>query len=125
MAGTLVNFFLSPLEAKHDCPRPRPGGGIFERDLVFERVRANTPELFDHMQVFRRSHEVTLRVKIRGVDDQRLSLPMAPRIAVPLANRRWKVRPAVKWNDTGLVDHLHFHDHIFRSLKDLVVTVGT
>src|SRR5512132_3230036 len=44
------------------------------------------------MQVFVRSLEIRLRREVRDVNDQRVALPTASRVAPPLANGRGKVR---------------------------------
>src|SRR5260370_41019704 len=77
------------------------------------------------MQVFGRSHEVTLGGEVRGVDHQSFAVPSAARVASPLADVLRKMRPPVERNDARFVDHLREKHHVFGSLENLVVTVGS
>jgi hypothetical protein len=46
---------------------------------------------FNQMQFLARSLIVSLRVEVRLVDNERIALPMATRVAKPLADvRRWR-----------------------------------
>src|SRR5262245_34429950 len=62
-------------------------------------------------------------VEVDGFDDQRVALPMTPRIAEPLADALRSVRPAVEWDDARFVDHLHLNHDVVRGLMNLVEVV--
>src|SRR5689334_12142557 len=74
------------------------------------------------MQVRGRSLELRLVGEIGGVDDQRVTFPMANGIAEPLANIRWRMR-AVDADNANVVDHLNENQYVIRSLHDLIVVV--
>src|SRR5262249_19222354 len=76
-------------------PRPRPNGRILGRDLVIERSRSRPRPAFDQVQVFARTLEIGLRTEIRHVDDECIALPVAARVAIPLANIGRQMRTPV------------------------------
>src|SRR5438445_12108043 len=78
-----------------DHPGPRPHRRIFDRDRVFERVRPGSRPALHQVQVLARALIIGLRTEIRHVDHQRIALPMAPRVAVPLADAGRQVRASV------------------------------
>src|SRR5712671_1534901 len=69
-----------------DGPWPHPHGRIVDRDLISKLSRAGPRPAFDHMQVLPRTPKVSLRTEVRDVDDESISLPVATRIAKPLAD---------------------------------------
>src|SRR5207245_9079770 len=78
-----------------DRPRPRPHRRILDRDGVFERARPGPRPAFEQMQVLARALIISLRTEVRHVDHQRIALPMAARVAVPLAEAGRQVRTSV------------------------------
>src|SRR5262249_52679330 len=90
----LVGFLGLLLPRDHECPRPRPGGGVFHHDGVLEPIFVHSLEAFDQVKVFARSLELARRVEVGDVDDERIPLPVAGCIAVPVADARRSVRPA-------------------------------
>src|SRR5437016_886367 len=68
------------------CPGSRPRRRILHRHLERERIRIDTSVAFDQMQVLSGSLEVRLLREIGDVHDQRIPLPPAKRISVPLAD---------------------------------------
>src|SRR5580704_8256988 len=76
-------------------PRPGPGVGIVGRDLIFKRGWSGPRPALDEVQVFARPLEIGLRTEVRHVDDKRIALPMAARVAVPLADAGRQMRAAV------------------------------
>src|SRR3989442_1136693 len=81
----------TPVEGHADLPRAREDFGVFDRGLVREDVGARAPVAFNDMQ--RVAVEVTgsvepaLIVEARHVDDQRVSFPVADRLAHPRVYR--------------------------------------
>src|SRR5262249_56281559 len=61
-----------------------PGGGIFESECVGQYVVRGTRETFDEMQFFAGTSKWRAIGEIRGVDHQRISLPMSYRISSQL-----------------------------------------
>ena len=96
VARELIELVPGLLQANRRRPRLRPRRRVVDRNLVIDPVRADTREPFNQVQVFGGSQEAALGGKIGGVDDQRLPLPAAPRIAVPLTNARRKMRTPVQ-----------------------------
>src|SRR5262249_43630920 len=76
-------------------PRPRPHRRILDGHGIFERGRARARPPLDQVQVLARALEIGLRAEIGHVDDERIALPVAARVAVPLADRGGQVRAAV------------------------------
>src|SRR5215475_2118617 len=73
-----------PGEFLHRRPRPGPYGRIFDGDPVFERGRARSRPALDQVQVLARALKISFRSEVRHVDHERIALPVAPRVAVPL-----------------------------------------
>src|SRR6516165_12015201 len=78
-----------------DRPRPGPHRRVFHRDLVRERSRPGARPALDQVQVLARALIIGFRTEVRHVDDEGIALPMAARIAVPLANAGRQVRAAI------------------------------
>src|SRR6266849_5978962 len=69
-------------------PWPCPHRRIFYRHSVFERGWPGARPALDQMQVLARALIIGLRAEVRHVDHERVALPMATRVAVPLADAR-------------------------------------
>src|SRR5580704_9857784 len=78
-----------------DRPRPHPHGRIFDRDDVFERRRPGAPPTLDQMQVLTRALIIGFRTEVRHVDYKRITLPMATRVAIPLAYAGRQMRASI------------------------------
>src|SRR5262245_37947576 len=83
------------LELLLDRPGPRPHGSSFDQDHGFKRVRPGPFPALDKAQVVARALIIGLRAEVRHVDDERIALPAATRIAVPLADAGRQMRPPV------------------------------
>src|SRR5271170_81987 len=59
---------------------------VLDRDLVFERGRPCPRPALGQVQVLARPPIIGLRAEVRHVDDEGISLPVAPRVAEPLAD---------------------------------------
>src|SRR5712671_224422 len=89
-------FLLAlPGELPLDGPWPHPHGRIVDRDLISNLSRAGARPAFDHMQVLPRTPKISLRTEVRHVDDESISLPVASRIAKPLADVGRQMRAPV------------------------------
>src|SRR5262249_50883784 len=110
-----------------DGPGPGPNGRIFDRDLVGEGHRPRARPALHEMQVLARALVVGFRTEVGYVDHQRVALPMATRVAVPLADVRRQVGAAVH-DDVALpplsLAHVVEHRDPARRLHDPAETAG-
>src|SRR6185436_17000950 len=83
MAGILEQRPLGGDHRNFRAPWPGPCGGIVNRKLVEDPVGADAREAFDDMQRCTRSLERGPVGEIRRVDDERVALPAAARVAGP------------------------------------------
>ncbi len=104
-------------------PGLRPCCRIADREPVVDRVRGDAGQSLDQAQAVRRPPEVGLAREVRRLDDQRVALPMATRVAVPLPDmvREWWA--SVQRDDSRGVDHLHQNYGVVRCLEDLKIIV--
>src|SRR5690348_17658824 len=77
-----------------DGPWTRPHGGIFDGHFVFEGLWPGAGPALDEVHVFARAEEIGFRTEVGHVDHQRVALPVASRIAEPLADIGRQVRAA-------------------------------
>src|SRR6266404_3383164 len=77
------------------CPRRR----IFDGEFVPDSLLVDAREAFHHVQIFTGSSEVGRIGEISCVDDQRITLPAATRVAHQLADAWPQVRTAVEGYD--------------------------
>src|SRR5437899_6912189 len=103
-------------------PGPGPHPLILHSELVKTRVLISAREPFNHVQVLR-PRERSPICKIGRIDDQRVALPAADRVAHPLADVLWQMRTPVEANDAGIVDLLGFDDDISGTLCDPEIAV--
>src|SRR5437660_2321539 len=61
--------------------------------------------------------------EIRGVNHQRIALPMADRVTVPLADAFGYMRTAVRGDDANVMDLFCFNGYVSRPLHDLQIAV--
>src|SRR5437016_4425007 len=87
-----------PGELLLDGPRSRPHRRIFDRHGIFERGRAGPCPALNQMQVLARALIIRLRTEVCHVDHKRIALPMAARIAIPLADARGQVGASIHDN---------------------------
>src|SRR5437016_14380582 len=80
MTRRLVHGSLCFRPRNFGGPWLRPGGGIFDRECVRQYVVRGACETFDEMQLFAGSSEIGAIREIRGVDHQRVTLPMSYRV---------------------------------------------
>src|SRR5438094_134244 len=108
-------------------PRTRPGLRIVDGELVFDGLRVNSSEAFDHAQPIADNPVETpnqrLVVEIGGLDDERIAVPAAARVPQPLTDTWPDVRATVHRYDSHFVDVFLETSHILRRLHDLVVVV--
>src|SRR5207245_178482 len=76
-------------------PWPRPHGRIFDRDLVREGLWPGARPALNEVHVLARAEEIGLRAEVGHVDHKRVALPVAARIAEPLADTGRQVRAPV------------------------------
>src|SRR6516164_2514854 len=76
-------------------PRPRPYRWVFCRNDVFKRGWAGPRPALNQAQVLARSQKIGLRTEVGHIDDEGIALPVAARVAVPLAAIGRQVRAPV------------------------------
>src|SRR5215475_8972914 len=74
-----------PGEFLYHGPWSRPYCRILDGDPVFERGRASSCPALDEVQILARALKISFRREVRHVDHECIALPMATRVAVPLA----------------------------------------
>src|SRR5207245_2290686 len=103
----LVEQTLRPCHGNLCAPGSRPGCRVVDGECVPNRVSVDPREAFDDVQGFTGTLKVSLVGEVRGVDDERVALPMPTRIAGPLAQLLWQMRTRVQRDDAdGVVAHL-------------------
>ena len=109
-------------------PRARPDGRVVDGVLVHQVVAVHQGQPLDEHQVLAGAQErpadlVVLAVEVRRLDYQRVAVPVAARVAHPLAHLRRDVRPAVQRHDARVVVLLRQQDDVVRRLEHLDVVV--
>ena len=94
---------------------------------TYSSDRPGAPPAFDQMQVLARALKIGLRTEVRHVDYERITLPMATRVAVPLADAGRQVRASI--HDDVALPSLALPDVVedrdaARSLHDAPETAG-
>src|SRR6266704_369761 len=123
VTGELKYRAIDPDHGKLGFPWSCPCCRIFDREFVEDGVLIDACEAFDHMQVFTGSSEVSLIGEIRCVDDQRIALPAAARVAHQLADVWPQVRTPVQGYDANVVDLLLENRHVSGTLLKLNIAV--
>src|SRR5262245_30060323 len=101
------------------APRTRERGRVVHGELVQQRVLVDASETLDEMELVVSPAKTGPAVEVRRVDDERVALPLAARIAQPRPHAGRDVRTAVQRNDPRVVNHLVGDDDVARHLKDL------
>ena len=128
MARVLVDRAVQHRHRHRRRPGAGPDRGIRDGHLVVDGVGVRAGEPFHHVEMLApRGHRADavrdLAGEVAALDDQRVPVPVAARVAHPLLDRRIRMRAAVQRDDARVVDHLD-HDHdVLRRLEDLVVVV--
>ena len=84
-----------PGELLFDRPWPGPHGRVFDGDLVFEGLGPGARPALNEVQVLAGAEEIGFRTEVGDVDHKRVALPVAARIAEPLADIGRQVRAPV------------------------------
>src|SRR5690348_14993714 len=84
-----------------DGPRTSPHGRVFDGDLVLQRLGSGARPTLDEMQVVARAQEIGFGAEVRNINDESIAVPVAARIAVPLADACGKMWASVH-NDVAL-----------------------
>ena len=122
MTGVLVDALVARHPRVLACPRAVPRCRVLDGKPIEHRLRIQSREALDDVQLVAGAAELGLVGKVGCVDDQRIPFPVSDRIAHPLANRpRRMVR--VHPDDADVVHHLvQHHDGVAR-LDDLFEVV--
>src|SRR5712671_1289436 len=93
----IESIFLIALltELLLDCPRTRPHRRIFDRDLVGECPWTGAGPALDQVQVLARAKDLGFRTEVGHVDHERVALPTAAGVAVPLTDAGRQMRAPV------------------------------
>src|SRR5215468_3787058 len=83
VAGVLGHLHLTQilLQVERCGPGARERRRILDGELVVDRVDVDAPEALDHMQAGCRTAVSRLRREIRDIDDERVAVPAASRVA--------------------------------------------
>src|SRR5207253_208187 len=96
-----------------------PGGGIFGGELVRDRIVCTAREAFHQMQLLAGSSEGASSSEIGRVNHQRIAVPMANRVSLPLADSLRDMRAPVGGDDARGVIDLVKKSHVSRPLHNL------
>src|SRR6188508_574827 len=100
-------------------PGLRPGGGIFDRESIEERVFSRAGEAFDQAHLFARTLKAGFLCEVRRFDDERIAFPVATGTSRKLTHIRRKRRTLVQRDDASFVKHLDEDQDISVELHDL------
>src|SRR5882724_2601494 len=100
-------------------PRSCPCRRIVDGEYVQDGLLVDAREAFHHVQIFTGSSEVGRIGEISCVDDQRIALPAATRVAHQLADAWPQARTAVEGYDANVVDLLLENCDVSRTLLKL------
>src|ERR1700674_185858 len=110
-----------------ESPRPRPYSRIFDCDLVGEGPWSGAGPALNQLQVLARSKDIGFRTEVGHVDHKRVALPMAARVAEPLADVGRQVGASVH-DDVALppfsLTHVVEDRDAARGLHDPAETAG-
>src|SRR6185295_5831856 len=106
VARVLEHALVGTRHRDRGAPRPRPGVGILDGELVAQGLRALAREPLDQVQPGRRAAEAALEREVGRVDDQRVAIPAADRVAGEEADLRRHVLAPRQVDDPRAVDHL-------------------
>src|SRR5260370_16084007 len=81
-----VRLIVLPGELLLGRPWPSPHGRILDGDLVCKRCSPGPRPALDEVQILPRALKIGFRAEVRHVDHERTALPVATRVAVPLAD---------------------------------------
>ena len=125
MAGVFDEFVLIVVPAERERTRPGccPDRGIVDRELVPERVGTRPGINVRSASCFRPIHVRVLAIEVPDLDDERVAVPPAARIAEPLRQVRTEMRSAIGRNDARFVDHLLLDRDEAGALHDLQTVV--
>ena len=109
------------------APRSGKSSGIVDGELVSDRIGVGAGESLGQMEVLVGPEEVVGPDEIGGIDDQRVALPMATRIAHVAADLPRRMRARVQNNDAQFVHHLlknRDRPRRLNNLEEIVVGCG-
>ena len=114
-----------------DGPRAREDRRVLDRGLIHDRVGCRAREALDDAQVLvaqavqpaDAEAALLVELEVARLDDERVALEPAARVADPLRDGRRSVRPAVERDDARLVVHLDEDHDVIGRLEDAVVVV--
>src|SRR5580698_8221754 len=123
VTSVLVNWAVARNQGKSRTPGFRECRRIVNRKLIDDRLRVGASKTYDQMQVRIGPMEAGVFGEIGGVDHQRLTLPMADRVAHPQPYRGWRMRAPIQGNHADVMNHFTHNHHVVRRLHDLEVVV--
>src|SRR5437764_12468286 len=125
---------LVPVQRKRHFPGTGVHVRIVDGGFVLNRVFVNAREAFDRVSGLAQRNasnaarggigrDPALSIEAGGVDNQRVTVPMAARISIPRPEVGPEMRAAVEWDDASLMDHFRVQDDVTRRLHNLVAVV--
>src|SRR5262245_54214488 len=88
-----IQLAVLPFQFLLHGPGSRPRRRIVDGDRVLERVGVTARPTLDEMEVLARVLKLQVRLEVGDVDDQSLTLPLAPGVSERLADLRREMRP--------------------------------
>src|SRR5215472_12232059 len=111
MAGVLVDGFVDASHRNRCRPGPGVSGGIIHGVAEVDRAVVDAAKLLDNMQSRARRPaaiegcKTNLIAIVRGVHNERISLPMPYRVALPQPDTGRNMLAPVQMNHAHLVQH--------------------
>ena len=99
VAGVFINGTLGLAHGNRATPGSNKCSGVIHREFVDEGVRINARKTLDDVQILCGISVGRFVREIGGVHNQRIALPMAPRIAEPLTHLGRQVWAPVQRDD--------------------------
>src|SRR4029077_12825453 len=119
MTGPLVDRPLGFRHRNLRGPRLGPRRGIFGSELVRDLIVGIAREALHQVQFLPRSSESASSSEIGRIDHQRIALPMADRVSLPLAHVLRDMRAPVGGNDASGVVNLVEQGYVSWPLHNL------
>ena len=124
MAGVLVYETLQRLHRYLASPLARVDLWVDDRELVVDCALVHPGEALDHFQIIRRVPIEPLKgMEVGGLDHERITLPMAPRVAHPRTDMLRQRHALAHADDTRVVDHLRQDHDVVGGLHNRIVVV--
>src|ERR1700730_4730897 len=119
----LVEVSFTCTHRKRHGPRPHEGVRIVDGEPEVDRVLAHACEALDRVKGRAGAPVAGLVREVLALDNQRIAIPVATRLAEPLMDLRAELRASIQWDEPRLVNHLVRDRDVSRTLNDPDVVV--